>query len=451
MDEFEGELLTFPAGFTWGVATASYQIEGAWNEDGRGLSVWDTFCRWPEKVQNGEHGNVAADHYHRWPEDVSILAGLGVNAYRFSIAWPRILPMGKGSVNQAGLDFYDRLVEALLARGVTPFVTLYHWDLPQALQDRGGWMERDTARYFADYADQVARRLGDRVKHWITHNEPLVVALLGHLTGEHAPGIQDPAAFAAAIHHLLLSHGYALEALRDAVPGGQLGITLNFSPVYPASDDERDAEAALRLDSGTNRLFLDPLLRGSYPQHVLEAFGALAPAVQAGDLERIGAPIDFLGVNYYHRTVVRYDPDEPFFRASSIRPKGSEYSPMWEIYAPGLYDLLARLHADYQLERLYITENGIPVPDVVSPDGQVHDQARIRYLRAHLAQAHRAIEAGVPLQGYFVWSLMDNFEWAHGYSMRFGLVYVDYATQARIVKDSGRWYTRVTHENALRA
>lgn len=451
MDEFDGELLTFPEDFTWGAATASYQIEGAWREDGRGLSIWDTFCRQPGKVANGETGDVAADHYHRWREDVALLGELGVNAYRLSIAWPRVLPMGKGAVNPAGLDFYERLVEALLARGITPYVTLYHWDLPQALQDRGGWIERDTARYFADYAHEVARRLGDRVRHWITHNEPFVAAFMGHLTGEHAPGIQDPPAAAAAVHHLLLSHGYAVEALRDAVPGGQVGITLNLSPAYPATDSERDVQAARRMDSYHNRLFLDPLFRGSYPQDVLDEVAPLAPPLRSGDLECIAAPIDFLGVNYYTRSVVRHDPDEPFLRASSIRPAGSDYSAMWEIYPAGLYDLLSRLKADYAVERLYITENGMPVPDVRGPDGQVHDAPRIRYLREHIAQAYHAMQAGVPLHGYFVWSLLDNFEWAFGYQMRFGLVYVDYATQERTIKDSGRWYSRVTRENAVLA
>jgi beta-glucosidase len=451
MDEFDGELLTFPQGFVWGTATASYQIEGAWNEDGRGLSIWDTFCRQPGKVANGDRGDVAADHYHRWRQDVAIMGELGANAYRFSIAWPRILPMGKGTVNQAGLDFYERLVEALLARSITPFVTLYHWDLPQALQDRGGWIERDTARYFADYCHEVARRLGDRVRHWITHNEPFVAGIAGYLYGDNAPGIQDPAAAAAATHHLLLSHGYGLEALRDAAPGCQVGIALSLIPIHPASDSERDEEAARRVDGLHNRLFLDPLLRASYPQDLLEAVVQLAPPLRSGDLERIAAPIDFLGVNYYTRTVVRYDPDEALLRASSVRPAGSQYSQMWEIYPAGLYELLTRLKAEYAVEHLYITENGVPVPDVVSPDGQVHDTPRIRYLRDHMAQAYRAMQDGVPLHGYFVWSLLDNFEWALGYDMRFGLVYVDYATQERTIKDSGRWYARVTRENAVMA
>ncbi len=434
---------SFPREFTWGAATAAYQIEGASKEGGRGPSIWDTFCRQPGAVERGESGEVAADHYHRWQQDVGLMAELGLKAYRFSIAWSRILPEGRGKVNPAGLDFYSRLVDALLERGIEPYITLYHWDLPQALQDRGGWAARDTAQYFADYAHLVASRLGDRVSRWITHNEPYVVAFPGHLTGDLAPGLRDSAVALRVVHHLLLSHGIAVEALRDVVTRAKVGITLNLSPIHPASDLEEDNQAALWVDGIFNRLFLDPVLRGRYPEDVAAKCGPLLQAVQSGDMERIAAPLDFLGVNYYTRTVVRNAPEVPVLEALPIRPEGNEYSEMWEIYPPGLHELLVRLKADYAPVDLYITENGIPVPDTLDPDGRVRDSRRIRYLRDHLLQVGRAIAGGVPVRGYFAWSLMDNFEWAFGYRMRFGLVYVDWATQERTVKDSGRWYARL--------
>jgi beta-glucosidase len=450
MPSSNADFLGFPQGFAWGVATAAYQIEGAWNEDGRGLSIWDTFCHQPGKIESGDTGDVAADHYHRWSEDVSLMADLSLNAYRFSISWSRVLPEGRGKANPAGMDFYSRLVDALLARGIQPFVTLYHWDLPQALQDRGGWANRDIVHYFAEYAHLVGSRLGDRVTYWITHNEPFVTAFAGHYAGDHAPGMQDPAIAFQVTHHLLLSHGYAVEALRDAVSRSQVGITLNLSPVHPASDAEEDQQAAGRVDGVNNRLFLDPVFLGCYPDDVLALFGPLFPQVPPDDLKRIAAPLDFLGVNYYTRAVIRHDPDFPILQAAWIKPEGSEYSEMWEIYAPGMYELLTRLKADYPVANLYITENGIPVPDVLDRDGQVHDPRRIRYLRDHLVQVHRALIEGVPVRGYFAWSLLDNFEWAYGYKMRFGLVYVDYQTQERIVKDSGRWYAQVIRENGVR-
>lgn len=456
MSHSRGELLAFPEGFVWGVATAAYQIEGAHDEDGRGPSIWDTFCRQPGKIENGDTGDVAADHYHRWPEDVRLMAELGLQAYRFSISWPRILPEGKGKVNPAGLDFYSRLVDALLAHDIQPFVTLYHWDLPQALQDQGGWANRDTARYFAEYAHLVARRLGDRVTHWITHNEPLVVVAAGHLQGIHAPGIQDPMVAFRVAHHLLLSHGYAVEAIRDEVPSSQVGITLNLTPIHPASESEADQQAARRLDGLTNRMFLDPVLKGRYPEDVLDLLGPLFPPTEPDEMSRIAAPLDFLGVNYYTRAVIRHDPNSLLFQIGWVQPQGSEYSEMWEIYPPGIYEILTRVWTDYgqgpdaPLRALYITENGIPVPDMPDAEGKVHDPRRIRYLRDHLIQVHRAIAEGVPLRGYFVWSLLDNFEWAYGYRMRFGLVYVDYQTQKRTIKDSGRWYTEVIHENGVR-
>lgn len=430
--------------FVWGAATAAYQIEGAWNEDGKGPSIWDTFCRQPGKIANGESGDVAADHYHRWQEDVRLMAELGLKAYRFSVAWPRVMPQGAGAVNPPGLDFYDRLVDALLEHHIEPYITLYHWDLPQALQDRGGWTNRETAHHFAEYARIVVERLGDRVTHWITHNEPFVAAVIGHFTGEHAPGLQDPAATFKVAHHLLLSHGLAVEAMRAVAPRPlHIGITLNLSPVHPASDSEADRQAAVRHDGILNCMFLDPLFRGHYPQDMLALLGPLFPDVSPDDFKRIAAPLDFLGVNYYSRTVIRHDPTVPVIEASGVQPEGNEYSQMWEIYPAGMYELLMRVHQDYHPPVILITENGIPVPDGVDCDGRVRDYRRIWYLRDHIAQVQRAMEAGAPVRGYFVWSLLDNFEWARGYSMRFGLVYVDYATQKRIIKESGRWYQRL--------
>ena len=444
------DFLSFPPHFLWGVASSSYQIEGAVNEDGRGASIWDTFCHQPGKVRDGETGDVAADHYHRWREDVGIMADLGVKAYRFSIAWPRILPLGGGTVNKAGLDFYDRLVDALLAAGIEPFPTLYHWDLPQTLQDRGGWPERDTAHYFADYAQVVGERLGDRVTYWITHNEPWVMAFVGHFEGGHAPGIQDPVASFRAVHHLLLSHGLASEALRASCRNRpRVGIVLNLNPVHPATDSQADREAAMRADAGLNRLLLEPLFRRQYPADLVELLGPIFTPPQPGDMERIAAPLDWLGVNYYSRTVVRHDPNSPIFQVSPVQPVGNDYSQMWEIYPLGLHELLTRVWKDYRPPYIIVSENGICVPDAPDLDGHIRDVRRIQYLHDHIAQVHRAIADGVPVRGYFVWSLTDNFEWAHGYAMRFGLVYVDYATQSRTVKDSGHWYKQVIEANGV--
>lgn len=441
---------SFPTGFRWGTATAAYQIEGAWNADGRGLSIWDTFSHTPGKTYHGASGNVAADHYHHWEQDVALMAELGLNAYRFSIAWPRIIPAGAGPVNPAGLDFYDRLVDALLAKGIEPYITLYHWDLPQALEEQGGWPARATASAFGKYARVVAERLSDRVTHWITLNEPWVSAMGGYFTGDHAPGRRDPAAAFAAVHHLLLAHSEGMAAIRAAARRPvQVGITLNLSDVQPASESELDQAAAFLFDAALNQLFLDPLYRGAYPAALLPQLSNTAGLIQPGDLEHIAAPLDFLGVNYYSRYVIRHDPEFPVIQASPVQPVGNEYSQMWEIYPEGLYNMLTRVWRDYHPAVLYVTENGIPVADAPDADGRVRDERRIRYLRDHVAQCHRALEAGVPLRGYFVWSLLDNFEWAFGYQMRFGLIYVDYETQARIVKDSGQWYARVIRQNGL--
>ncbi len=442
--------LTFPKGFVWGVATSAYQIEGAWNEDGRGPSIWDTFSHTPGKVFNNQNGDVAADHYHRWQQDVELMDKLGMRAYRFSSSWSRILPGGSGQVNPKGLDFYSRLVDELLRRGIEPCLCLFHYDLPQALQDQGGWPNRQTAYRFADYASILAASLGDRVRTWFTHNEPWVTAVIGHLLGEHAPGLQDPVATVRALHHVFLSHGLAADAIRSAAGGPvQIGITLNLNPVQPASDSPEDAQAAARGDLYVNRIQLDPLLKATTP--LLESpltSAVAAQVIQDGDLAKI-RQLDLLGVNYYTRTVARNDPQVPLLNLSQVYPEGNEYSTMWEIYPQGLYEILKYVW-DYQPAcRLMVTENGVPVPDGVDFDGRVRDERRIRYLQRHIAQVHRAIQEGIPVEGYFHWSLLDNFEWALGYTQRFGLVYVDYATQDRIIKDSGRWFSQVIAQNGV--
>jgi beta-glucosidase len=446
----------FPEGFAWGTATASYQIEGAVAEDGRAPSIWDTFSHTPGKVQDGDTGDVADDHYHRYAEDVELMASLGVGWYRFSLAWPRLLPDGGGALNEAGLDFYSRLIDALLEKGIRPWVTLYHWDLPQVLQDRGGWPERDTAERFAEYAAAVHARLSDRVKHWTTLNEPWVAAFVGHATGRHAPGLVDGEAALRAAHHLMLGHGLAIAAMRAQDDGDcEYGITLNLHPVDPASDDQADVDAARRGDGLSNRIFLDPLLRGGYPADVLDDVRAVSDGayIAEGDEQRIHVPLDFLGVNYYFRTVVRAgagDRPSEWVGQEDIEKvsRGLPQTEMgWEIDPDGLYDILTRVARDYPGTPLYVTENGAAFADEQGPDGQVRDPQRIEYLDAHLRAAHRAIADGADLRGYFVWSLLDNFEWALGYSKRFGLVHVDYETLERTPKDSARWYAEVTRAN----
>jgi beta-glucosidase len=439
----------FPANFAWGTATAAYQIEGAARADGKGESIWDRFTRVPGAIHQGETGDVACDHYHRWRADVELMAELGLNAYRFSISWPRVVPMGRGAVNTAGLDFYDALVDALLERGIAPYVTLYHWDLPQALEDRGGWRNRDTALAFAEYAGVVAHRLGDRVRHWITLNEPQVAVYLGHVTGEMAPGVRDLSLWAPVAHHLLLAHGVAVPILRAAsAADAQVGITLNLAPFEPASASEDDRNAARFVDGLFNRWFLDPIFRGGYPPEVFALLAQPAGMVQADDMATIAAPLDFLGVNYYTRFMIRAGVGGEHALPVLVPETGPGLTEMgWFVYPTGLYDLLLRLRDEYAPARMFITENGAAYPDLIAADGAVHDPERVAYLRAHFAQAQRAIADGVPLLGYFVWSLMDNFEWALGYSKRFGIYYVDYQTQQRILKDSGRYLSEVAGRN----
>jgi beta-glucosidase len=440
----------FPPNFFWGVSTSAYQIEGAWNEDGKGPSIWDIFTHSPGAIPQNETGDIACDHYRRWPQDLELLRQLGVNAYRFSVSWPRVLPQGRGLLNQAGIDFYDRLVDGLLAAGIEPFLTLYHWDLPQALQEEGGWPQRDTASAFADYAGLLAARLTDRVEWWTTHNEPYVAAILGYATGEHAPGIKDPAAALQAAHHLLLSHGLAVEAIRARASRPlRVGISLNLQPVHAASDQPEDQAAAEPFDGFVNRWFLDPLFRKSYPSDLLNYLGPLAPRVHAGDLARIAVPIDFLGVNYYSRYVARHSSKQPLVQVEQVQPQGAESSLMWEIYPQGLAELLERLWRDYRPPGLLVTENGVPLADQPDAAGQIDDPGRISYLSRHLKALQSVLARGVPVHGYFVWSLLDNFEWAYGYSMRFGLVHVDFATQRRTPKASARWYAQVAQSGRL--
>ncbi|HVP20945.1 MAG TPA: GH1 family beta-glucosidase [Anaerolineaceae bacterium] len=444
------EKLTFPPGFLWGTATSSYQIEGAWNEDGKGPSIWDTFAHKPGKTFHGQNGDQAVDHYHRWKEDIRLMKHLGLKSYRFSIAWSRILPEGVGPVNTPGLDFYDRLVDELLANGIEPLPTLFHYDLPQALQENGGFASRTTANQFADYAKIVANKLGDRVSTWLTINEPIVFAANGHLIGDHAPGFSDIQAAIAVVFFQLLGHGLAVQAIRSSASRPvSVGIALNLSPVYPATPAEEDCKAAALFDSLQNRSTLDPIFKRSFPADLLELVSLLLPPMADDDLKIISEPIEFLGVNYYSRTVVRHDPAVPFVELAEVHPQGNPYSMMFEIFPSGIYEIVKRIQRDYNPPKIVITENGIPVADEMDLDCKIRDVRRIQYLQDHLTQVHKAIGEGAPVSGYFVWSLMDNFEWAFGYRMRFGLIFVDFDTQERLTKASGEWYRQVISQNGF--
>jgi beta-glucosidase len=443
--------IVFPKGFVWGIASSAYQIEGAWNKDGKGVSIWDTFAHTPGKIVNDETGDTAIDHYHRYKEDAALMADLNLRHYRFSTAWTRILPAGTGQVNPKGIAFYDRLLDSLLKHKIEPYLCLFHWDLPQALQDKGGWPKRETAYAFADYARVVTKHFGDRVNVIFTHNEPWVAGFVGHFLGMHAPGTKDLGAAMRAVHHILLSHGLAAEAIRaEAKKPVKVGITLNLNPVYPATDSKKDAEAADRVDAIMNRIQLDPLLKGTTP---IEEYKIIKPFVgnliQPGDMDKIRT-LDLLGINYYSRAVIKHSAKIPVIGVEQVQPEGNEYSGMWEIFPEGLYVLLKRIQKDYAPQcEMMITENGIPVPDGFDIDGRIRDERRIRYLKNHIHQVHRAIKDGVPVKGYFHWSFMDNFEWALGYGQRFGLVYVDFQTQQRTVKDSGQWFAEVIRANGF--
>lgn len=452
---------SFPDDFLWGTATSSYQIEGAVEADGRKPSIWDEFSHSEGATQDGGTGDVACDHYHRWREDVALMRDLGVDAYRFSVAWPRVLPEGTGAVNHAGLDFYDRLVDALLDAGITPCVTLYHWDLPLTLQREGGWTVRPVVSAFADYADAVARRLGDRVGDWITHNEPWVAAFLGHYYGEHAPGHQNLDEALQVAHHLLVSHGAATQSIRASIPDANVGITLNLTSYRPASiltssgEDPSDAEhaAVRRADGFQNRWFLDPVYGRGYPDDLLDFYGDRGPDTETGDVGLMGVDTDFLGINYYRPSWVRPAPDAPLgFEAlgpDELADHGYTITEMgWPVDPSGLGDVLRRVTADYPLEHIYITENGAAFPDTVE-DGAVQDRQRIAYLSGHLQAVADAADDGVPVDGYFAWSLLDNFEWERGYTKRFGLIRVDYDTLKRLPKASAHWYRSVIDAHVL--
>ena len=429
------QLIThFPPDFVWGVATSSFQIEGAAMEDGKGPSIWDSFCRIPGAIADQSDGDIACDHYHRWADDLDLIAGLGVDAYRFSVSWPRVRPAGAGAWNAKGLDFYERLVDGLLERGIRPYLTLNHWDLPDELQKTGGWADRDTVHRFVEYAQGMDTRLGDRVAAITTHNEPWVMAMLGHESGTFAPGLKDRAVAMQVAHHLLLSHGLALQALRAQGCRARLGIVLNLSPVQPATDSAEDQARSVLEDGRLLRWYMDPLFRASYPRDVLDFLGADAPHTAPGDMEAIATPMDFLGINYYTRSVVSAEgPWDPHSSGRGITDMG------WEIYPEGLTELLLRLHADYPVPPMYVTENGGAFKDRMV-DGRVHDADRTDYIARHIAAVAAAVRQGVPMQGYMVWSLLDNFEWASGYEKRFGIVHVDYLTQQRTLKDSALWY-----------
>lgn len=424
----------FPENFVWGVATSSFQIEGAANADGRGASVWDAFCLQPGAIADASNGDIACDHYNRWETDLDIIADLGVSAYRFSISWPRVQPSGEGAWNEKGIEFYDRLIDGLLTRGVQPYLTLNHWDLPQELQLRGGWVNRETVHRFVDYARHMGLCLGDRVKSITTHNEPWVIATLGYEQGIFAPGIKNRAAAVQSSHHLLLSHGLALQALRSDGVQSELGIVLNLSPMHPASNDPEDLQKTKLEDGRLLRWYMDPLFGKDYPEDVLQDLRHEAPKVVAGDMDAIAAPMDFLGINYYSRSVI--SAKGPW----DVHSSGREVTDMgWEVYPEGLTELLVRLDRDYDVPPLYVTENGGAFKDALI-DGRVHDKHRTDYIERHIQAVGDAMQQGVQMAGYMVWSLLDNFEWAFGYEKRFGIVHVDYATQKRTLKDSALWY-----------
>jgi beta-glucosidase len=451
-------MIRFPEGFVWGSATAAYQVEGAARDGGRGPSIWDTFSRTPGKVFAGHTGDVACDHYHRYAGDVALMAELGLRAYRFSVSWPRIRPDGSGPVNPRGLDFYDRLVDEVRGHGIAPIITLYHWDLPQTLEDRGGWTSRETAEQFASYAAAVYARLGDRVDTWTTLNEPWCAAFLGYASGVHAPGRRDPAAAFAAAHHLMLGHGLAAQALR-AAGARTIGLTLNPDAIFPAdATSPGDAEAVRMLDGLKNRIFFDPVLRGKYPADVLEQMSRFTDTdfLADGDEQVIAEPIDLLGVNYYSPLYVQAQvgaEGNPAYPGSEgirfLPPTGPVTDMGWQIEPSGLTALLERISRDYPGVPLLITENGAAYPDAGSPQDPGADPDRISYLDGHLRAAHEAISRGVDLRGYLVWSFLDNFEWAEGYRKRFGIVHIDYTTQRRTIKDSARWYRDVIRRNGL--
>ncbi|MBU4002505.1 MAG: beta-glucosidase [Proteobacteria bacterium] len=443
--------ITFPTDFKWGAATAAYQIEGAWNEDGRSPSVWDSLCHRPGVIHNGDTGDVAIDHYHRYKEDVALLKDLGLQTYRFSLSWPRILPQGTGEINPKGIAFYNALISELLSAGIEPIITLYHWDFPQVLADRGGWLNRQSVDWFSEYARVCFEAFGDRVKEWITFNEPWVDAFaVAFMTRK--PTEKRLTRSVLTAHHYLLSHARAVETFRKLKLNGKIGITLNLSPCYPATDSKEDQAAAIRYDGFLNRWFLDPVLKGHYPEDLLTLYQDVlnVPDTRMEDMDLIkDNPVDFLGINYYSRSIIRDSPDTPVLRVEVVENKDETWATNGEVYPKGLYELLLRLDKEYDHPLLYITENGASFGEDELMEGKVHDENRRSYLQGHFEAAHRAINKGVNLKRYYVWSCFDNFEWVFGYSRRFGLIYVDYKTQERILKDSALWYRETINRNGL--
>ncbi len=433
----------FPHNFLWGAATASYQVEGAWNEDGKGESIWDRFSHTSGRISDQTTGDVACDHYHRYEQDIALMRQLGLKAYRFSIAWTRILPVGRGRINPKGIDFYDRLIDSLCAANIEPFLTLYHWDLPQALQDKGGWENRDTCHAFADYSALMVKHFGDRVKYWTTFNEPSVVAFDGNLSGEHAPGNQDPRIAYQVAHNLMVAHGLGVQAIRSADSKVEAGIVLNLWMADPATDSPEDIAEAKAAWDRSEPLFLDPIFKGYYSPAVYDLVGENMPKVQDGDLALISQQLDYVGINFYSRNLVSATQE-----IDTV--PGSEYTEMgWEVCAPAMRRMLVKINNEYRLPPIYITENGSAFKDEVGADGKVHDPRRLDYLKQHFIQTRLAMQDGVDVRGYMVWSLMDNFEWGHGFTKRFGLIRVDYETQQRTFKDSGDWYAEVIRKNEV--
>lgn len=445
--------LTFPQDFLWGSATSSYQIEGGWQADGKGESIWDRFTHTPDRVVDGHTGDVACNHYTHWQQDVALMQELKMQAYRFSISWPRILPQGRGAVNQKGLDFYDRLVDELLANDIQPWATLYHWDLPQTLQDRGGWPWRGIVDAYVNYADVVTNALGDRVKNWMTFNEPWVFTYMGYASGEHAPGHTSWDEYIQAVHHFLLAHGRSFDVIKANVGDeANVGAVFNLAWIDPATDSEADKAAAQRAMLNHNDWFLEPIYKGTYPQWLVDLYGDdLNLEMEDGDMDAIKGAPDFLGLNFYFRNIVKHDPEsESKLQVSLVEPPGERTAMGWEISPPSIYNVLKWTHEHYDPGTIYITENGAAFDDVPAGDA-VHDERRVAFYKAYIANCHRAIQDGVPLKGYFAWSLLDNFEWALGYGKRFGITYVDYDTQQRILKDSGKWYSQVIANNGFEA
>jgi len=432
---------TFPAGFLWGTATASYQVEGAWNEDGKGESIWDRYAHTEGKIINGDTGDVACDQYHRYREDVALMKELGLRSYRFSISWPRVFPQGKGAVNQKGIDYYSRLVDELLANGITPFPTLYHWDLPQALEDEGGWTNRDIVGHFATYAETMVKALGDRVKMWMVFNEPWVFTFLGYLFGVHAPGLRDTRGGMRATHIVNLAQAAAIRAMRAAGTPEAIGTAFSMSSAYPASDSEEDRAAAERQHAFSNDWFLRPAIHGEYPRAYVEQDRMLERMdIRPGDMEAVKAPMDFVGINLYQRTIVAANPNDPNLGLRQVPGPGPRTDFNWEVWPAALYQMIMRNYRDYGLP-IYVTENGCSYNDAPGPDGRVRDEKRIEFLDGYIGQVGRAIAEGADVRGYQLWTLIDNFEWAMGYSQRFGIIYVDFEdNQKRYIKDSGYWY-----------